>query len=459
MNVILNLMPRLAFKKFHLSSGQFYLDLIISVAVLSILGLTLFRLSALSYELISYNRSRIAARHLAQEKTEFIRNLPYDDIGTVGGIPSGTLIQLENTEINGLNYVIRTSIIYIDDPFDGQAPDDLLPTDYKRMRIDVSWGGLAASNINPITIITDISPKGIETSAGGGTLSILVFDANADPVPQADVHIVASSVTPSIDLNLKTADNGRVVLPGTPICVECYEITVTKPNYSLDKTYSQAEVANPNKPQASLLVGQLTEISFRIDMVSTLNLTTRDNKASGYIPLGGVEFRLRNDKTIGTDTSDEPVYKFDEEFTSNPSGTVTISDVEWGNYVILLPTGTPYDVASTNPLTPLIILPNSTVDFNLALTGETSNNLWAVFTDGTSSAPVASVSARLSQSGVYEPDGLTGLEADVDWGQVFWAGLSPGTWTLEATASGYQDFSGDIIVSGKTKEVILLNPQ
>ena len=452
-------MPKYLTLKENLVRGQFYIDLIIAVAVLSILGLTLFRLSALSYEIISFNRARIAARHLAQEKVEYIRNLPYDDVGTQGGIPAGAIPQVENIERNGLNYVVRVAVIYYDDPFDGLVPDDLLPTDYKKVRIDISWGGLAASNINPVTLITDISPKGIETAAGGGTLSILVFDANAQPVPQADIHIVASSVAPPVDLTLQTADNGRVVLPGTPTCVACYEITVSKTNYSTDKTYSQSEVANPNKPHASILAGALTEISFAIDRVSTLNVTSRSDKTAEFTPLPGVSFRLRGEKVIGTDVSDEPVYKYDEEFTTDANGVQNVTNLEWDNYSVLLPTGSAYDVSATNPLTPLSTLPNTTTNFNFAVTGVTANNLWAVFKDGVTSTPIASVSGRLSFSGSYEPDGFTGDTTEVDWGQIFWPSLSGQTYTLEATAAGYLDFSGAIIVSGKTKEVILLTPQ
>src|SRR5690606_13925038 len=123
--------------------------------LLSILIHASFTLVSSLYTLISFNRARISAKHLAQEKMELIRNLPYDEIGTQGGIPSGSLLQNESIQQNGLNFNVKTDIIYIDDPFDDTSPDDLLPTDYKRVRVDVSWGGITPSR-NPIVFVTDV---------------------------------------------------------------------------------------------------------------------------------------------------------------------------------------------------------------------------------------------------------------------------------------------------------------
>src|SRR3990170_1906045 len=250
--------------------GQTFLSLLLSLIIFGILANAIFTLTTISFRLVSFTRARITARHLAQEKLEIVRNLPFDDVGTIGGIPSGPLPQSENVLRNGLNYTVTTSIVYIDDPFDGSSPDDLLPIDYKRVRIDVAWPGVAASNKAPVVLVSDIAPKGIESAANGGILSILVFDANAVPVPQADVEIVATATNPAIDLALKTNNNGRITLPGSPTCVACYFISVTKPGFSIDRTYSITEIANPNKPHVSSIDGQISEVSFAIDRLSTL---------------------------------------------------------------------------------------------------------------------------------------------------------------------------------------------
>ncbi|MBU0570009.1 carboxypeptidase-like regulatory domain-containing protein, partial [Patescibacteria group bacterium] len=314
------------------NSGQMLLGILISLAVFAILIHALFTLVRLSYQFTNFSRARITARHLAQEKIELIRNLPFSEIGTSGGIPSGSLVQQENIQRNGLNYLVKTSIVYIDDPFDNSAPVDLLPTDYKSVRIDVSWEGLAPSRKNPVILVTNVTPEGVETTEGGGTLSIFVFDADAQPISQAEVKVVASSVSPPVDLSLQTADNGRVILPGAPICTDCYEITVTKSGYSSERTYSTAEVANPGNPHQTILEGDLTEISFAIDKVSVIDISSVNNRESDFTPFASVSFQMRGTKTLGTNTEGDPVYKFDQTLTTDVSGQLTLSDVEWGNY-------------------------------------------------------------------------------------------------------------------------------
>lgn len=440
-----------------LNTGQTLLSLLIAMAVFALLGNAIFTLVSSSFQLIGFSRARIAARHLALEKMESVRNLPYGTIGTVGGIPSGPIEQNEKIVRNGLSYEVKTSIVYIDDPFDEQAPDDLLPTDYKRARVEVSWEGLAASRRNPIVLVTDISPRGIETSVGGGTLSILVFDANAIPIAQAAVHIVATEVDPAVDLDLETNENGRIILPGTPICISCYQITVTKDSHSTDRTYSTDEVANPNKSHQSIIEGLVTEVSFAIDKVSTLDLSSVSDRDSGFSPLESISFRFRGQKTIGTDVDDLPVYKYDEQLATNSSGNLTLEDMEWDNYEIIVSSATGWDISGTNPLTPFSVLPDTENNIDFALTSHTNHSLLAIFTDS-GSIPIASVSATLSRKPSYEEEKLTGSETDPDFGQAFFSNLTDQKYDMTATASGYQDHDGKINISGYKKEITILNP-
>jgi hypothetical protein len=438
-------------------AGQTLIGIILSTAIFAILAHAIFTLTTSSFRLVSFSRARIGARQLAQEKIEQIRNMPYEDIGTVDGIPSGNLEQSENITRNGLNYTVNPSVIYIDDPFDGVSPADLLPTDFKRVRVAVSWEGLAASRTNPIVLVTDIAPRGVETTQGGGTLSILVFDANAIPVSQTTVTIEADSLVPPVAIQQQTNENGRLVIPGAPACNECYKITVTKNGYSTERTYSPSEVANPNKPYLSVVAGQVTESSFAIDKFSTLNIASFTDRLSGFNPLDSITFQIHGQKTIGTDSNDLPVYKLDKQFTTDSQGIIIITDVEWDNYAVIVSSTEGLDISGTNPIMPFSVLPDTNVDFDFALTAITTHRLLTIFADPSQTA-IASVSATLS-FGAYEETKITGSDADPDFGQAFFADLQDKNHNIEATAAGYLDHSSKVKVSEYTIEQIILNPQ
>lgn len=436
------------------NDGQTLLGVLIALAIFSILGQALLTLTTTTFRTTSFNKSRIAARHLAQEQIELIRNLPYDSVGTTGGIPPGNLEQSQDIIRNGLNYTINTSIVYVDDTFDDIAPTDLLPTDYKRIRVSVSWGGISQSGKAPVVLVTDIAPKGVETTAGGGTLSILVFDANALPVPQADVTIDATTLNPPIQLELQTNNEGRIILPGSPVCTNCYNISVTKAGFSQDRTYSTSEVSNPAKPFVSILEGEITEISFAIDQLSTINFATLGSKENGFLPLPSASFRLRGEKIIGTDINDLAVYKYDNNITTNSGGLFTENNLEWDNYTILSPTIDNYDIAGSNPFLPFLLLPNTEIDVALSLVTHTANSLLATFIDGENA--IASASVTLSGQGA--PDiKSTGSDLDPDFGQVFFSDLESAIYNIEATASGFLDFLENVTVSGYTVQTYVLN--
>jgi hypothetical protein len=441
----------------HNNRGQVLIEVIIATALIAILGLAVFRLASLSFELISFTRARIAARHLGLEKIEIIKNLPYEDTGTVGGIPSGVIDPSESIQRNGISYSVRTSIIYIDDPYDGLAPTDLNPTDYKRARVEVSWSGIARSSRNPIVLITDISTsKDVEVE--GGVINVLVFNANGDPLPQTTVRIISTGLTPPIDVTQETNASGIVSLPGTPECVACYRITVTKAGYSSDRTYSIQEVANPVKQDVGVFSDQITQISFAIDKISTLQVISRNDAASGYSVFGGVSFNLRGTKIIGTDPFAQPVYKFDQALVTDGAGSVNIQNLEWDIYHIYMTPGNPHDIAGSNPLLPLNILPDTTNSLDFVAASNTTNSLLSIVKNS-SLALVDGAYVRLFDGTSYDQTRAAGLTGTPDFGQAFFLGLEEKTYQVEATASGYLNYTGEVIVAGDTKDEIVLTPQ
>lgn len=440
----------------HKENGDALIGLIIASGILSILTLTIATLVLSSYELLSYTSSRTTAKHIATEHMEIIRNLSYEDIGTTGGIPSGTLPQIDTEQRNGLPYIVTTSVVYYDDPFDGVTPNDLLPTDYKRVRVDVSWGGIAASRSAPVTLISDIAPRGVETSTGGGTLSVLVFNSQGIPVSNASVHIVATAVNPDVDLTLQTDDNGRILLPGAPECKNsCYQITATKTGFSSDRTYSTAEVSTPSKPHQNVLEDKLTEISFAIDWLGSLTVTSTGDRNASFALLPGQSFTLRSDKIIGTNAQDDPVYKYTQNFTTGANGEIEIPNLEWGTYQFTDNSG--YDTSGTNPLLPIEILANTQSTFKYANSSHSNNTLLVTFLD-IAKTPIASVSAELRDGGNPVATVSSGTNNDPDFGQTFFANLLAKTYQIIATASGFATYSANLPVNGQTQTQIILSP-
>jgi len=262
--------------------GFTFIDVLVGTALVLIVFLGIFGVYQLGLKVVWQSKARITATALANQKIEMARNLAYDDVGTIGGIPQGTIPETETITKNNINHTVKTTIIYIDDPFDGLAPADTLSTDYKRVKVKVSWSGRFSGDV---ILITDVAPKGVESEIGGGTLGILVFDASGLGVPQADIHIVNSQVSPSIDVWYQTDSYGDLIIPGAPASIESYQITASKTVpllYSTDRTYGREEVANPLKPHATIFDGQVTSISFSIDIVSTLSVDTRSPESERY---------------------------------------------------------------------------------------------------------------------------------------------------------------------------------
>ncbi len=443
--------------KRKISRGQALLEVLISLAIFLILARALFTLVTTTYSINTFNKSRIVARHLAQGKIETIRNMPYADIGTVGGIPSGNLPQNESVNINNLNYNINTTIVYIDDHFDGTMPTDLLPTDYKRISVEISWEGLESSKKSPLKMITDISPNGIETTVSGGTLSVYVFDANAKAVPQADVTIVSSGTTPLINMTIKTADDGRVILPGAPTCKKaCYSISVSKPGYSSERTYSTTEVDNPAKPLLSVLQGQISEASFSIDKTGSLTIRSYKDRNSNFEFLPNTTFSIHGEKIIGTDSDDNPVYKYQGTFTTDSNGLRVLNAMEWDNYTLSV-NPTIGDMSGLNPPPAISLLPEASTDVRYAISPHTTNSVLISYVDP-NGIQIASVSARLFNATGFESIATSGAQGNPDFGQTFFSNLVRQIYQLEATISGYFKYTGTVDAYGYKQLKIILNP-
>ncbi|HHD92365.1 MAG TPA: type II secretion system protein, partial [Candidatus Portnoybacteria bacterium] len=174
------------FSNKYSSTGMSLVEVLISVTIFLLISLVVYSAFTGIVKLVSISKAQLSAWSLANQKIEVLRNLPYNNVGVVGGIPNGTIPQDENISLNEINYHVHTTVIYHDDPADGTSTSgggtDTIPTDYKKIKVTVSWNGKIPGQISSETTV---APKGVETSAGGGTLRIKVFDASGAPIDQA----------------------------------------------------------------------------------------------------------------------------------------------------------------------------------------------------------------------------------------------------------------------------------
>lgn len=373
------------------SGGSTLLEVIIGAAIFALIATSVYQTYTGILIMVNASRAKTVASALANEQFEIIRNLPYADVGIEGGIPAGKLIRFQSFSRSGISFNATTTIRNIDDPFDGEigsttAPD-LSPADYKDVEIEI--GCSSCKNFVPLVFSTTVAPKNLETASTNGALFIKVFDANGVPLSGARVQVNNSSTTPVIAIDEVTNTQGLLQLVDVPPSIDSYRVTVSKSGYSTERTYQPGAVGNPNptKPHATVALQQVTQISFSIDRTGTLAFTTASDVCS---PIPNISFDISGAKLVGTAPD---VLKWSSSKTSNGSGEVSVSGLEWDTYAIAL-LGTEYALGGSIPPFPFSLSPSASQNVSLILKPYNSRHLLVTVRDGASGLPVADADVR-----------------------------------------------------------------
>ncbi len=249
-------------------------DVIVGAAIFVTVFVGLFGIMNASLKISGLAKLRATATEVAESQMEYLRSLPYDSIGTLGGIPAGLVPQNATTTNGGLIYNVRTYVEYADDSADGSGAADTngIVTDYKHLKVTVSYtvNGVARD----VTLVSNASPNGIESTTGGGTLVANIVNALGVAVPGATVRIQNASTSPTIDLTTFSDSFGSVNLPGAPTSTS-YRISVSKTGYSSAQTYARdATNVNPTPGYLTVVGGSTTSSTFAIDLLTTLIIRT-----------------------------------------------------------------------------------------------------------------------------------------------------------------------------------------
>lgn len=119
--------------------GMSLVDVLVGVAITLAIFLALIGILRVTLALSVVAKAHVGATVLANAQIEYLRSLDYDAIGTDGGIPAGEVPQIATSSENGVQYEVRTNIVYVDDASDGVgvADENGAITDYKLAKVDV----------------------------------------------------------------------------------------------------------------------------------------------------------------------------------------------------------------------------------------------------------------------------------------------------------------------------------
>lgn len=394
-------------KKEH---GTTLIETLIAASFFIIFSLAIYQLYAKMIDLSSRIKIKTMATQIASEQIEFIRNLQYADIGIVSGIPAGVINANKVITKNNITFSISTVIRNLDLPADGTlggTPNDTSPADNKLVFVEVS----CTSCNNPVSVefTTTIAPKSLETENGNGALVIKVIDANGLPVPNATVNIENNTTSPSINFTDSTDSYGVLTVVDAPPSNESYHITVSKSGYSTEQTYVPGGVGNPNpsKPYLTVAMNTVSQSTFSIDKLSSFVLGAQSSQCS---PITGVSGSFLGSKLIGTSPD---VFKNNIPFSL--TGVINnLNNIEWDTYTASI-NGSSYDIAGTNPIFPLSVLPNSNQQVTLTLKPSSTNRLVVAVTD-TSGLPIAGATVNVvGPSSSFSAQTSVGSVSQTDW--------------------------------------------
>jgi prepilin-type N-terminal cleavage/methylation domain-containing protein len=399
-------------KVYRKSQGFTLVEVLVAAALFALISVSVYQAYGTLLSLTQAAKVKITATSLVNEQMELIRNLPYSDVGVAGSIPNGVLQHVEVVTRDDIQFTRTLTIRNIDDPFDGTiggTPNDLSPADYKSVDIDITCA--LCNNFPTMSVSSRVAPKNLETASTNGALFVRVYDANGQPVPGALVHIENRQISPQITIDDVTANDGVLAVVDAPPGANAYEITVTKSGYTTDRTYATSTGnPNPTKPHATVLIQQVTQISFVIDLLSTINVATLTETC---VPVASTPFSIRGSKLVGISPD---IYKYDQNFLTNSNGERSITGIEWDTYSIAIDDDGAYYLQGVNPLLPVSVLPGATQNINLILAPKDPSSLLVTVKDSVTLLPVSGAEVVLSKSG-FSQTAYTGRGylSQTDW--------------------------------------------
>jgi hypothetical protein len=398
------------------------IEILLGILIIGFISVFIFSIFQNINRILTSGRISLQILSAIQDEIEKIRVLKYEDIGIQGSWPPGVLpsekmIYKGNLEIK-LSFFVRN----IDDPKDGtitSTPRDTAPADYKLVEIEGECLN-CTFKIKKQVLTTFVAPKTVEALTNNGSMFVQVIDSKGKAVPDALVKVDYLN-TPQFTIRDVTDLSGVLRLIDIPPGINSYSIYVTKNGYSYDRTYQKGpEYPNPVITHQTVKSGELTTVTFQIDLLSKLRVKTQDIFCAS---LPGVNFRLTGIKPVNTDPFIPKTYI---TTTTDENGNKEL-DVEFDNYYLKIE-DTRYVLRSYLPFLeePFNVEPNKIYSYNLTLNQKKPIDLLvSVFDEQDNYLDGAIVS--LSRSNFYVSK-ITGEENIIhdDWSNNNYSEISTG---------------------------------
>lgn len=169
----------------------------------------------------------------------------------------------------------------------------------------------------------------------------------------------------------------------------------------------------------------------------------------GPVTAPSFSFSMRGTKAIG---NNPVIYKYEEDLQTNGGGTLTVQNVEWDTYALSIATTTGYNLAESCNPQPEALAPGASQTTRLYALPYTAHTL-LVDVRGAGDVLLEDASVRLYRTGYDE----TTLSSSC--GQSFFESLTENIYTLEVSATGYEDYTNSALnVSGVTTISVVLDP-
>lgn len=294
-----------------------------------------------------------------------------------------------------------------------------------------------------------------DVTVSGGKLQLLPVGGG---IYSAMGTVQLVNLNPAAIAQWETATLAATTPAGTSYRIQFYTGTtpatlipdVDLPGNSIGFTSNQIDLSTlavssyPNLTVGIILETSDSVLTPQIDEVSIF-YTEMTNLALGEV------VTLRNNKTIGFDAATAPIYKFSTSAVTDGSGSISVREVEWGEYEIAV---AGHDVAQTCPNYPFTVSPGSSATATISIVPDRTHTFRLLVVDPYGQPYPGSLVT-------LQRPGFSSTATTSPCGQVFFSepGLITGSdYTVEIATVGYADITlNPVAITGDTYDTVTLS--